>query len=81
MSAGAPTMVPLTLAELLAVLGSLVVELTEAASLKLDPTESVAGAKTVSVKESEFPDAIAAVAVSVTVVLEPPWVKMSEPVV
>src|SRR5260370_329513 len=68
------TTVPLTVAELLAELGSGVLLLTEAVSLKAAPSARVSGAETTRVKVSTWPEATAAVAVSVT--LLPDWAKV-----
>ena len=61
------TIVPVTVAVLLAVLGSGLLALTEAVSVKVAPLARLDGAVTTRVKVSELPEAMLAVAVSVTV--------------
>ena len=73
-SAGGPTIDPVTVAELLAVLGSAVLLLTEAVSEKFAPAARLVGAETTRVKVSELPEAMSALAVSVTV--PPDWAKV-----
>src|SRR5437763_16630362 len=78
-SVGEPAIDPATVAELLVLLESAVVLLTDAVSEKSAPAARLVGAKTTRLKVSELPVARAAVAVWVTVPLDWPKVKTSVP--
>src|SRR6266849_443985 len=73
------TIDPVTVAVLLAGLGSGLLAVTEAVSLKLAPLLRLAGAKTITLKVSELPEAILAVAVSVAAPPDCPKAKLSVP--
>src|SRR4029079_4943823 len=74
-SAGAPTMVPFCVAELLVEFGSAVVAATEAESLNAVPGGGAAGGVTTRVNVSELREAMSAAAVSVAV--PPDWPKVN----
>ena len=78
-SAGGPTMDPVIVAELFALLESADVLLTDAVFEKFEPGVRLMGAETTRVKVSVLPEAILADAVSVAVL--PDWarVKASDP--
>src|SRR5262249_37408708 len=78
-SAGAPTIDPVTVAELLEELGSLLVLLMEAVLEKFEPGVRLAGARTTTSKVSVLPAAMSAAAVSVAVPADCDNVKESGP--
>src|SRR5207248_6633089 len=80
-SAGGPTIDPLTVAELLAVLESLVLLLTEAVSERSAPVLRLAGAETIRLGVCELREASAALGVAVTLPPACAQVKPSVPAV